>query len=99
MAKLRIGVLYDYSWDEDEERPSESRPKRKSPDEDVQAVYEALKESGHNPVFVRLDGTARSLIELAESENDLIFNLVESFGGDDTHDSKVAGYLELLGRR
>src|SRR5262249_21852286 len=99
MAKQRIGVLYDYWWDEDEERTSEARPKRKSPEEDVQAVYEALKESGHAPVFLRLDGTARSLIELAESETDLIFNLVESFGGDDTHDSKVAGYLELLGRR
>src|SRR5438552_3925419 len=99
MAKLRIGVLYDYWWDEDETRSEESRPKRKTPDEDIQAVYEALKASGHNPIFLRLDGTARSLIDLAEAEADLIFNLVESFGGDDTHDSKVAGYLELLGRR
>src|SRR5262245_62386546 len=99
MAKLRIGVLFDYWWDEEEERKSDTRPKRKSPDEDIQAVYEALKGSGHNPVYLRLDGTARSLIELAEAEADLIFNLVESFGGDDTHDSKVAGYMELLGRR
>ena len=99
MAKLRIGVLFDYWWDEDEEQTSETRPKRKTPDEDIQAVYEALKENGHSPIYQRLDGTSKSLIELAESETDLIFNLVESFGGDDTHDSKIAGYLELLGRK
>ena len=39
MAKLRIGVLYDYWWDEDEERVEGERPKKKSPDDDVQAVY------------------------------------------------------------
>jgi D-alanine-D-alanine ligase len=100
MAKLRIGVLYDFWWDEDEQRGDEdARPKRKSPDEDVQAVYEALKEAGHNPVFLRLDGTRQSLQEIAESETDLIFNLVESFGGDDRFDTNVAAYLELLGRR
>ena len=99
MAKLRIGVLYDFWWDEDEAREADARPRRKSPDEDVQQVYEALREKGHNPVFLRLDGTAQSLEELAHSETDLIFNLVESFGGDDSHDSNVAGLLELLGRR
>jgi D-alanine-D-alanine ligase len=99
MAKLRIGVLYDYWWDDEDERADEARPKRQQPDEDVQEVYEALKSVGHNPIFLRIDGSAQSLIELAQSETDLIFNLVESFGGDDTHDSRVAGYLELLNRR
>jgi D-alanine-D-alanine ligase len=99
MAKLRIGVLYDFWYDDDEERSPESRPKRKGADEDVQEVYEALRKVGHNPVYLRLDGTSESLKELAVSEADLLFNLVESFGGDDTADSRVAGYLELLGRR
>ncbi len=100
MAKLRIGVLYDYWWDEDEERGGDAeRPKRQSPDEDVQEVYEALKKQGHNPVFLRIDGTRQSLQELAESETDLIFNMVESFGGNDSHDTNVAAYLELLDRR
>lgn len=99
MAKLRIGVLYDYWWDEDEEQVEGERPKKKSPDEDVQEVYEALKKAGHNPVYVRLDGTRESLIELARSQTDLLFNLVESFGGDDSQDTNIAGYLELLGRR
>jgi D-alanine-D-alanine ligase len=99
MAKLRIGVLYDYWWDEDEERVEGERPKKKSPEEDVQEVYEALKKNGHNPVYVRLDGTRESLIELARSQTDLLFNLVESFAGDDSQDTNIAGYLELLGRR
>ena len=100
MARLRIGVLYDYWWDDDEPREGESpRPKRKSPDEDVQEVYEALKQAGHNPVFLRIDGTPQSLVELAASETDLIFNLVESFAGHDGYDTNVAAFLELLGRR
>jgi D-alanine-D-alanine ligase len=98
MPKLRIGVLYDYWWDEDEERAEGARPKKKPPEEDVQEVYEALKKAGHNPVFLRLDGTQASLLELAQSETDMVFNLVESFGGDDGQDTNVAGYLELLGR-
>ena len=41
-AKLRIGVLYDYWWNEDEDRNGEKpRPKRQSPDEDVQEVVDA----------------------------------------------------------
>ena len=99
MAKLRIGVLYDYWWDDDEERVEGERPKKKSPDEDIQAVYEALKKSGHSPVYVRVDGTRESLIELARSQTDLLFNLTESFAGDDGQDTNIAGYLELLGRR
>ncbi len=99
MAKLRIGVLYDFWWDEDEEPDEVERPKRKAPEEDVQDVYDALKEAGHSPVFLRLDGTTQSLIDLAQSETDLVFNLVESFAGNDTFDSAVAGYLELLGRK
>lgn len=99
MAKLRVGVLYDYWWGEDEERVAGQRPKRKPPAVDVAEVYDALKENGHNPIYLRLDGSADSLRELADAEADLIFNLVESFGGNDTQDRNIAGYLELLGRR
>jgi D-alanine-D-alanine ligase len=99
MAKLRIGVLYDYWYEEEEERTEEGRPKKKPPDEDVQEVYEALKKAGHAPVYLRLDGTPHSLHELTESETDLIFNLTESFGGDDSKDMNIAALLELMGRR
>jgi D-alanine-D-alanine ligase len=99
MAKLRIGVLYDFWFEDEESREGDARPKRKGPDEDVQEVYEALKKKGHSPIYLRLDGTSHSLEELAHSETDLIFNLVESFGGDDSRDSNIAAYLELLGRK
>jgi len=100
MAKLRIGVLYDYWWDEDEDRSApDARPKRKTPEVDVAEVYEALKKLGHSPIYLRLDGTRQSLQELADSETDLIFNLVESFAGDDRSDTNVAAFLELIGRR
>src|SRR5262252_1655293 len=99
MAKLRIGVLYDFWWDDGDKHAGDERPPRKNADEDVQEVYEALKRAGHNPVYLRLDGTAQSLIELAASESDLLFNLTESFAGDDAQDTNLAGYLELLGRR
>src|SRR5262245_63163174 len=99
MAKLRIGVLYDFWWDDGDKHAGVERPPRKNADEDVQEVYEALKRAGHNPVYLRLDGTPQSLIELATSESDLIFNLVESFGGDDRRDTNVAAYLELLDRK
>jgi D-alanine-D-alanine ligase len=99
MAKLRIGVLYDYWYDSDEERPEDGRPRKKSPEDDVQEVYEALKKVGHSPIFLRLDGTPQSVRDLAETETDLIFNLTESFGGDDSKDMNIAAYLELMGRR
>ena len=99
MAKLRIGVLYDYWWDDDEERVEGERPRKQPPDDDVRAVYEALRKSGHSPVYVRLDGTPESLIDLARSQTDLLFNMVESFGGDDANDTNIAGYLEVLDRR
>ena len=98
MARLRIGVLYDFWWDDGGKHP-DARPPRKTADEDVQEVYEALKKAGHNPVYLRLDGTPQSLIELANAPTDLIFNLVESFAGDDSCDTNVAAYLELLGRK
>jgi D-alanine-D-alanine ligase len=46
-----------------------------------------------------LDGTPKSLLGLARMECDLVFNLTESFAGDDTADFKIAGFLELIGKR
>jgi D-alanine-D-alanine ligase len=45
-----------------------------------------------------LDGTPKSLLALARMECDLVFNLTESFAGDDTADFKIAGFLELIGK-
>jgi D-alanine-D-alanine ligase len=99
MARKRIGVLYEYWWGDDETPVAGGRPRRQPPDPDVREVYEALKKAGHAPIYLRVDGTRQSLSELARSKTDLVFNLVEAFGGDDGQDRNIAGYLELLKRR
>jgi D-alanine-D-alanine ligase len=45
-----------------------------------------------------LDGKDGSLVALARNGADLIFNLTESYAGDDTRDMNIAAYLELLDR-
>src|SRR4030095_10598172 len=47
----------------------------------------------------KLDGTTRSLHAAARLDCDLVFNLTESFGGNDTADFNIAAYLELVGKR
>ncbi len=104
MSKTRVCVLYE-EWDEDAvaRAESEGRPRKRrrrdEPTEDVQEVFDALKKSGHTPFYEVLDGTQESLLGLAQVEADLIFNLTESYRGDDTKDTNIAAYLELLGKR
>jgi D-alanine-D-alanine ligase len=101
MAKQRIAVLYDIWYDdkdeEEEPKPSPSKRRRKPAKEDHQEIHEALRESGHSPFYVTVDGTRESLIELAKVECDLFFNLTGSWAGDDTKDIHLAAYLELCG--
>lgn len=102
MAKLKIGVLYD-QWDGDAAEQAATAPRKRrrrgEPSEDIQEVYEALKKGGHSPSYVVLDGVKESLLALAGLEADLIFNLTESYRGDDTKDTNIAAYLDLLGHR
>ncbi len=106
MPKLRIGVLYDIWWVDEDELPPPSKEtgkppgkKKKKEKETHQEIYHALKANSHNPVYLILEGDDESLTQLAETKTDLIYNLTESYAGDDTKDSSIAGYLELLGRR
>src|SRR4030095_3988749 len=69
MAKLRIAVFYDV-WYEDDKETEEAKPARKGrkPDkEDHQQVHEALREAGHSPFYVTVDGTRESLAEMAKT--------------------------------
>jgi D-alanine-D-alanine ligase len=101
MAKLRIAVLYDV-WDdgsaEVEEAPR-TRSRKKPEKEDRQEIHEALKANGHAPFYLEIDGTREALKKLADTECDLVFNLTESWAGDDTKDIHLAAYLDLLGAR
>ena len=100
MAKLRIAVLYDIWFDDSEEQALEGKPvrKKKKPDkEDRQEIHEALRELGHSPFYVSIDGTRESLSALDRTECDLVFNLTASWAGDDTKDIHLAAYLDLCG--
>ena len=103
MSKLKIIVLYDRVLvDEGEEQAtsSEKSPVTRTLDkkEVEEEVADALTKLGHEPMMHELDGTPKSLLALARMECDLVFNLTESFAGDDTADFKIAGFLELIGK-
>src|ERR1700756_223402 len=111
-AKLKVAVLYDVWEDEPgaaevvtEEKTSARKPKQKSKrkprteKEDREEIFEALEKLGHEPFYQVLDGNPQSLNALAKCGADLVFNLTESYGGDDTKDMNVAAYLDLLGMR
>ena len=103
MSKQKIVVLYDRVLVDDEEETSSSE---KSPvvrtldkKEVEEEVAEALVKLGHEPVMYELDGTQKSLLGLAKTDGDLVFNLAESFADDDTADFKIAAFLDLLGKK
>jgi len=107
---MKIAILYDV-WEEEgtsPESPPEPKPparkkkvraKKKREKEDREEIFEALEKLGHEPFYQVLDGTPQCLNALAKCEADLIFNLTESFAGDDTKEMHVAAYLDLLGMR
>jgi len=105
-AKLKVAVLYDVWGDEAaapevvEEKPKKKKKpqsKKKREKEDREEIYEALEKLGHEPSYQVLDGTPQSLTSLAKCGADLVFNLTESFAGDDTKEMNVAAYMDLLG--
>lgn len=103
LSPLRIGILYD-TWEVEPEPEPEPPPeppakKRRSRKEklDREEIYAALKKRGHQPRYLCLDGRKRTLKALAGAAVDVIFNLTESYGGDDTKDIHIAAYLDLLG--
>ncbi|HZT72027.1 MAG TPA: ATP-grasp domain-containing protein [Terriglobales bacterium] len=100
--RLKIAVLYD-TWEEDEAAPAPERPptrkrRRKREKPDREEIFDALAKLGHEPSYYVLDGREATLLGLAKTDADLIFNLTESFAGDDTKDMHVAAFLDLLGR-
>ncbi len=109
-AKLKIALLYDV-WNEDpvaaaakEEAAPASKPLKKvkkvrKEKTDREEIFEALQKLGHEPSYFELDGRPQSLHSLSRCDADLIFNLTESFGGDDTKEMNVVAYLDLLGLR
>ena len=105
-TKLKVTVLYDL-WEEEPTEVQEEAPvprrrkgqkkrKKKPIKHDREEIFEALEKLGHEPSYHVLDGRPQSLIALAKCSSDLIFNLTESYAGDDTKEMHVAAFLDLL---
>jgi D-alanine-D-alanine ligase len=103
-AKLKVAILYDV-WEEEPEpapEPPPEKPKRgkrrrkKREKADREEIFDALGKLGHEPSYQVLDGAEKSLVAVARCGADLIFNLTESYAGDDTKDMNIAAYLDLL---
>jgi len=105
-TKLKVTVLYDL-WEEappvvEEELPEPRRTrlkkkrKKKPVKHDREEIFEALEKLGHVPSYYVLDGKPQSLLGLAKCSADLIFNLTESYAGDDTKEMQVTAFLDLL---
>jgi D-alanine-D-alanine ligase len=105
--KLKVAVLYE-NWAEEErlqpvsrepgKKRAAGRRQRKREKHDYEEIFEALEKLGHQPSYVVLDGSDKTLTALARCDADLFFNLVESYAGDDHKEMHVAAYLDLLGR-
>jgi D-alanine-D-alanine ligase len=102
-GKLRIAVLYDMC-DEDAgsdadraaTRGRKNCKKKRKGKHDRDEIFAALEKLGHEPFYQVLDGRFSSLISLTRCGADLVFNLTESYAGDDTKDMNIAAYLDLL---
>jgi D-alanine-D-alanine ligase len=104
--KLKITILYDL-WEEEpaeveeeipapRKRKGKTKRKKKPVKEDREQIFDALEKLGHEPSYYVLDGRPQSLFGLAKCGADLIFNLIESYAGDDTKEMHVAAFLDML---
>src|SRR4026209_830612 len=103
MGKLKVVVIYDRVLvdDDDEAAGNDKAPVVRTLDkkEVEEEVADALTKLGHEPVLYEVDGTMKSLLGLSRVGCDVVFNLCESFNGDDTADFKIAAYLELIDKK
>ena len=97
---LKVTVLYDVWGEEDTSEPEATQAGRKRKvKEDREEIFDALSKLGHEPSYYVLDGRPQSLYGLGKCGADLVFNLTESYAGDDTKEMNVSAYMDLLGLR
>jgi D-alanine-D-alanine ligase len=92
VARLRIAIAH--GADDLPKGTEKGRPKT-----DVEQVALILDRAGHDVSFVLVDGSKECLQRIARLETDLVFNMSEAFGEDDTKEPHVAAYFELVGLR
>lgn len=95
MARLRIAIAHGADDVPRRRRAAGGR----TPLSDVEQVAQVLRRARHDVFFLRVAPDHESLARLARAKVDLLFNLVETFGDDDTKEPHVAAYYELLDLR
>jgi D-alanine-D-alanine ligase len=75
------------------------KKKKKKKKTDIEAISDALRQLGHEPALLAIDGRPQTLTRLARSSSDLYFNLVESYAGDDTMEGHFAAFLDLVKKK
>jgi D-alanine-D-alanine ligase len=104
---MKVVILYN-TFEGYEEYPganieasaaTKRKAKKKKKKTDIEAISDALRELGHEPSTMAIDGRPQTLTRLARSSADLYFNLVESYAGDDTMEMHFAAYLDLVGKK
>jgi D-alanine-D-alanine ligase len=103
---MKVAILYN-TWEGYEEYPganaeaesSKKKKKKKKKKTDIEAISDALRELGHEPSTVAIDGRPATLTRVRNNKADLFFNLVESYAGDDTMEMHFAAYLDLVGKK
>jgi D-alanine-D-alanine ligase len=101
VGTINVVVLFDRWEEEEDSAAAEKSPLTRTLDkkEVEEEVADALGKLGHHATLHCLDGSIKSLHALARMDCDLVFNLAESFAGNDTADASIAAYLELLDKR
>jgi D-alanine-D-alanine ligase len=94
---LKVAVLYDIWGEDSSANDAAELGSKRSEKEDREEIFDALGKLGHEAFYYVLDGRPQSLHGLGKCGADLVFNLTESYAGDDTKEMNVAAYLDLLG--
>lgn len=100
---MKVTILFN-TFEGYEEYPganieAENGKKKRKKKTDIEAITDALRDLGHEPSVMAIDGRPQTLTTLARSNADLYFNLVESYAGDDTKEMHFAAFLDLVGKR
>ncbi|HEY0371525.1 MAG TPA: D-alanine--D-alanine ligase [Thermoanaerobaculia bacterium] len=100
---MKVTILYN-TFEGYEEYPganieAQSGKKKKKKKTDIEAIGDALRDLGHEPSTLAIDGRPETLTNVRRNDAELFFNLVESYAGDDTMEMHFAAYLDLIGKR
>src|SRR2546423_5368781 len=97
---MKMAILFDQAEGREESPGDQSRRGRKRKRmTDREAIAAALRELGHEPFEIAVDGKVATLQKIARSDADLFFNLCESYNGDDTKEMHFAAFLDLVDKR